>query len=129
MTAAYRPQRLVPHSIRDVRHNLPTSLTSLIGRERELSEVQARLTAARLVTLTGVGGCGKTRLALEVGRAVVDRYQDGVWLVDLAALADAALVPQTVAAVFSLRDTPGQPIATALATTLRGELADRSGQL
>ena len=78
------------------RHNLPTPLTSFIGRERELADVQARLTGARLVTLTGVGGCGKTRLALEVARAVLDRYPDGVWLVELAALADPALVPQTV---------------------------------
>src|SRR6266849_1510980 len=81
------------------RHNLPTPLTSFIGRERELSEVRARLAGARLVTLTGVGGCGKTRLALEVSRAVMDHYPDGVWLVELAALADPALVPQTVAAV------------------------------
>src|SRR5579864_1691920 len=102
------------------RHNLPTPLTSFIGRERELSEVQARLASARLVTLTGVGGCGKTRLALEVSRAVVHHYPDGVWLVDLAALADAALVPQTVAAVFNMREMPGQPIATALAEALRG---------
>ena len=102
------------------RHNLPTPLTSFIGRERELSEVRARLAGARLVTLTGVGGCGKTRLALEVSRAVVDAYPDGVWLVELAALADAALVPQTVAAVFNMRETPAQPIATALAKELRG---------
>ena len=57
MTAPYRLQRSVPHSIRDERHNLPTSLSSFIGRERELTEVQARLAGARLVTLTGGGGC------------------------------------------------------------------------
>jgi predicted ATPase len=101
------------------RHNLATPLTSFIGREHELAEVQARLAGARLVTLTGVGGCGKTRLALEVSRAVVDHYPDGVWLVELAALEDAALVPQTVAAVVNMREMPGQPIATALATILR----------
>ena len=56
-------------------HNLPTPLTSFIGRERELSEVRARLAGARLVTLTGVGGCGKTRLALEVATAVMDHYR------------------------------------------------------
>jgi len=82
--------------------------------------VQARLAGARLLTLTGVGGCGKTRLALELSRAVVDDYPDGVWLVELAALADPALVPQTVAAVFNMRETPGQPIAGALARALRG---------
>src|SRR5712691_5614967 len=101
------------------RHNLPTPLTSFIGRERELADVQVRLGGARLLTLTGVGGCGKTRLALEVSRAVVDDYVDGVWLVELAPLVDAALVPQTVAAVLKMRETPGQPIADALAIALR----------
>jgi len=78
---------------------LPTPLTSFVGRERELIEVQARSADARLLTLTCVGGCGKTRLAIEASRATLDRYTDGVWLVGLAALADATLVPQTVAAV------------------------------
>jgi non-specific serine/threonine protein kinase len=94
-------------------------LSSFIGRDRELTEVQARLARVRLVTLTGVGGCGKTRLAVQVARAVLERYPDGVWLVELAALADAALVPQTVAAVFDLRELLGQPIADALATSLQ----------
>jgi predicted ATPase/DNA-binding NarL/FixJ family response regulator len=120
VTAPYCLPRPVLHPIRDGRHNLPTSLSSFVGRERELAEVQARLTTERLVTLTGVGGCGKTRLALEVAWAVLDRYPDGVWLVELAALADAALVPQTVAAVFGMRETPAEPIVTTLATTLRG---------
>src|SRR5215468_8613096 len=120
MTAPPRVQRAVPHLMREGRHNLPASLTSFVGREHELVDVQARLTGARLLTLTGVGGCGKTRLAIEVARAGVDRYADGVWLVELEALADAALVPQTVAAVFDTRETPGHPIANALTTTLRG---------
>jgi len=96
------------------------ALSSFVGRERELADVQARLAGARLVTLTGAGGCGKTRLALEVAQAVLGRYPDGVWLVELAALADPALVPQTVAAVFDMRETPAEPITTTLATTLRG---------
>jgi predicted ATPase/DNA-binding CsgD family transcriptional regulator/Tfp pilus assembly protein PilF len=121
VTAPYRLQRPVLHPIRDGRHNLPTSLSSFVGRERELAEAQARLSEARLLTLTGVGGCGKTRLALEVGRAVLDCYVDGVWLVELAALTEAALVPQSAAAVFGTRETPAEPIATALATTLRGQ--------
>jgi predicted ATPase len=104
---------------RSVRHNLPASLTSFIGRERELADVRARLARARLLTLTGVGGCGKTRLALEVARAVLDGYSDGVWLVELAPLADAALVAQTVAAAFNMRETPGQPLASSLAVALR----------
>jgi predicted ATPase/DNA-binding CsgD family transcriptional regulator/Tfp pilus assembly protein PilF/DNA-binding XRE family transcriptional regulator len=101
------------------RHNLPTPLTSLIGRERELTDVRARLSGARLLTLTGVGGCGKTRLALEVARTVNDDYPDGVWLVELGPLVDAALVPHTVAAVLNMRETPGHSIADALATALR----------
>src|SRR5260370_1733045 len=72
-------------------HNLPTPLTSFIGREHELSDVQVRLGRARLLTLTGVGGCRQTRLALAVSRTVVDHFTDGVWLVELEPLVDAAL--------------------------------------
>ena len=119
VTAPQRLQRPIVRLVREGRHNLPTSLSSFVGRERELADVQARLAEARLLTLTGVGGCGKTRLALEVAWAVLDYYEDGVWLVELAPLADAALVPQTVAAVFSMREMAGQPITTALAAALR----------
>src|SRR5438105_3586082 len=119
-----RQRRLIPRLSASpeppYKHNLPTPLTSFIGREREQADVQVRLVEARLLTLTGVGGCGKTRLALEVCRAVVDDYENGVWLVKLAPLVDAALVPQTIAAVLEMRETPGQPIADALATALRG---------
>ena len=104
---------------RSIGHNLPASLTSFIGRGRERADVQARLTESRLVTLTGVGGCGKTRLAIEVARAVISRYPDGVWFADLAPLADGALVPQTVAAALSVRETPGQSITDSLASALR----------
>jgi len=79
------------------RHNLPISVTSFIGREQELLETVRRLSDARLLTLTGVGGCGKTRLAIEVSRTVLDRYPDGVWLVELAPVADANLVLHLVA--------------------------------
>jgi predicted ATPase/DNA-binding CsgD family transcriptional regulator len=101
-------------------HNLPASLTSFIGRERELAEVRARLADVRLLTLTGVGGCGKTRLALEVARAVLDLYRDGVWLVEFAPLADPALVPYSVAAVVAARETAGQSANSALAARLCG---------
>jgi transcriptional regulator with XRE-family HTH domain len=66
------------------RHNLPLQLTSFVGRERELAEVKERLAGTRLLTLTGAGGCGKTRLALQIGVDLVDLYPDGVWFVDLA---------------------------------------------
>ena len=104
---------------RSARHNVPASLTSFLGREREVAEVRARLAAGRLLTLTGVGGCGKTRLALEVARVVLDQYPDGVWLVELGPTADAALVPHSVAAVVGARETAGQSTVNALASRLR----------
>jgi hypothetical protein len=82
--------------------------------------VQARLADARLLTLTGVGGCGKTRLALEVARASLDQYPGGVWLAELAPLADPALVQQSVAAVVGVRDAAGQSTVSAIAARLRG---------
>jgi transcriptional regulator with XRE-family HTH domain len=78
-------------------HNLPIPVTSFIGREQELQEVVRRFNDTPLLTLTGVGGCGKTRLALEVARSVLSRYPDGVWLVDLAPIADPTLVLHQVA--------------------------------
>lgn len=92
------------------RHNLPAQLTSFIGREREMAEVTGLLTTSRLVTLTGTGGCGKTRLALEVAARVVDRFTDGVWLVELAALTDGQLVVQAVASALGLRQQSGRPL-------------------
>ncbi len=84
-----------------------------------MAEVQARVGVARLLTLTGVGGCGKTRLALEVARAVRDRFPDGVWLVELGPLADPVLVPHSVAAVVGVREKAGQSTVDALAFRLR----------
>ena len=77
--------------------NLPQPLTTLIGRENDLAEIEARLAAHRLVTLTGAGGVGKTRLAIEAGRRLLPRYPDGVWLAELAPLNDAPLVTSIVA--------------------------------
>src|SRR5881398_2676415 len=91
-----------------VPNNLPRQLTSFIGRERELAEVKRLLGAAPLLTLTGAGGCGKTRLALEVATAISVDYPDGVWLVELAPLADPALVPQALAGALGVRETPGR---------------------
>jgi predicted ATPase/class 3 adenylate cyclase len=88
-------------------NNLPVQLTSFIGREKEIEEVKRSLSATRLLTLTGAGGCGKTRLALQVASDLLEEYRDGVWLVELAALSDPALVPQAVASVLSLREEPG----------------------
>src|SRR5262249_33504123 len=82
------------------RHNLPQALTTFIGRERAIAEVKQLLRSSRLVTLTGAGGSGKTRLALEVAAGLVgeaEAFPGGVWLVELAALGEGALVPQALA--------------------------------
>ncbi len=100
-------------------HNLPAARTSFIGREREISEIQRLLVTTRLLTLTGGGGCGKTRLALEVTRDLAVVYPDGVWLAELASITDPSLVPQTVARVFGVREPPNRTLADALANVLR----------
>jgi predicted ATPase/DNA-binding XRE family transcriptional regulator len=103
----------------NVRKDLPTALTSFIGREDEKDELVRLLPSTRLLTLTGVGGCGKTRLALEVARLLYASYPDGVWLVELAPIADPALVPQTVASALGIRETPAQPLVNTLTTALK----------
>jgi predicted ATPase/DNA-binding SARP family transcriptional activator len=89
-------------------HNLPKQLTSFVGRENEIEEVSALLVSSRLVTLTGAGGVGKTRLAIEVATQVADDYAGGVWLVELAPLNDGSLVPQTIMSAMGLREQPGR---------------------
>ena len=103
------------------RHNLPGSLTSFVGRERERREVPRLLGAARLLTLTGPGGCGKTRLALEVAGDLADAYQDGVRLAELAPLTDLESVPQAVADALSVRESLGAPPVEAISRALRGK--------
>jgi non-specific serine/threonine protein kinase len=103
------------------RQNLPEQLTSLVGRVREVADVQTLLEGARLVTLTGAGGVGKTRLALAVAAELVVQYADGVWLAELAALADPALVSQAVAGVLGLREEPNHPILATLIDHLKGK--------
>lgn len=100
-------------------NNLPTLLSSFIGREREITLVKELLAAARLVTLTGAGGSGKTRLAIQVANDLVDTFDDGVWLVELAPLADPSLVPAAVASVLGVQEQPGQPILDSLSRYLR----------
>jgi predicted ATPase/DNA-binding SARP family transcriptional activator len=106
---------------RSPRHNLPAPLTSFIGRARERAEITDLLATARLLTLVGPGGCGKTRLALETARQVLADYPDGVWLVALASLADPRLVVQAVAGVLGVREVPDRP----LLATLRAALTNR----
>src|SRR6516165_11603252 len=102
-------------------HNLPAQLTSFVGREREKAEIKRLLAATRLITLTGAGGAGKSRLAIEAAREMVDPFPDGVWLAELGPLSDAALVPQVVAAAAGLRDQSERPPLEALAMHLRGK--------
>jgi predicted ATPase/DNA-binding XRE family transcriptional regulator len=103
-----------------VQHNLPTPVSSFIGRDLELAEVTARLAETRLLTLIGVGGCGKTRLALEVARSAATKYPHGVWLVELGPLSDPTQVAQKIGAVLSVRESPDQPITSALISALVG---------
>ena len=100
-------------------NNLPQQVTSFIGRERELVEIGRWLKKARLVTLLGVGGLGKTRLSLQAAADVMDDYPDGVWLVELAPLADARLVPQAVASVLGVKEEAGRPVIEALVEARR----------
>jgi predicted ATPase/DNA-binding SARP family transcriptional activator/DNA-binding CsgD family transcriptional regulator len=96
------------------RHNLPATRTSFVGRDREIVEVKRALSMTRLLTLTGSGGSGKTRLALEVARDLLGAYPDGVWLVELAGLSEGDLVPQAVAAALGVKERPGQPLTVTL---------------
>ena len=100
-------------------HNLPQELTSFVGRARELVGVKEALSAARLVTLTGPGGIGKTRLALRAAAELRDEYKDGVWLVELATLADASRLPQAVASVLGVQGEQNQSFLTTLSEFLR----------
>lgn len=91
------------------RHNLPSRVTSFVGREAEKAEVIRLLESTRVVTLTGAGGSGKTRLAVEVARDVVDRWEHGPWWIDLAGLAEPELVSMEVAACLGLTPSAGEP--------------------
>ena len=102
--------------------NLRPALTSFVGRESELDEVQAAVKAHRLVTLTGVGGVGKTRLALEVAARLVDEFPDGVWFFELAAVTDSAAIPDAVAAVLGITQQPGKTVSESVASALEGRV-------
>jgi non-specific serine/threonine protein kinase len=117
--AGRRDTAPLPEAVAAARHNLPIQLTSFVGREREMAEVKRLLAASRLVTLTGSGGCGKTRLAVQVAAEVLDEYADGAWLVELAALADPASAPQKVASVFGVGQERGRELTDALIDHLR----------
>ena len=99
-------------------HNLPAPRTSFVEREREMVQVKRKLAMTGLLTFIGTGGCGKTRLALEVARDLVGIYKDGVWLVELAPLSGPGLVAQEVANVLGVQEQPGRPLIESLLDTL-----------
>jgi predicted ATPase len=102
--------------------NLRSAVTSFIGRESEVDEVKAALHEHRLVTLTGVGGVGKTRLALEVASELTGEFPDGVWFFELAAVTDPAAVPDAVAAVLGITQQPSRTVGESVAAALEGRI-------
>jgi predicted ATPase len=102
--------------------NLRPATTSLIGRESEVAAIEAAVKAHRLVTLTGVGGVGKTRLAVEVAAHLADEFPDGVWVFELAAVVDPAAVPDAVAAVLGIAQQPGKSVSESVAAALEGRI-------
>ncbi|HEV2582397.1 MAG TPA: tetratricopeptide repeat protein [Ktedonobacteraceae bacterium] len=101
--------------------NLPHALTSFVGRGDEMGEIRRLLTQTRLITLTGVGGSGKTRLAIHTAATLAEMYSDGVWLVELAALTDPSLVPQEVATALDVRETAARSLVEGLIEALRSK--------
>ncbi len=95
-------------------HNLPYQLTSFVGREQQILQLTELVATNRLVTLSGAGGAGKTRLATQVASQLIDAFSDGVWLVELAALSDPRLVPQAVAKALEVKEQPGRPVLETL---------------
>lgn len=121
-------QVLHPHLRRDfpalrsleaIPNNLPQQATRFIGRENELAELRRLLANARSLTLTGAGGCGKTRLSLQVAADSLEHFPDGAWLIELAPISDPVLVPQTVATILGLKEAPGKSIVQTLTEHLK----------
>jgi len=100
--------------------NLRPRTTCFVGRDTELAELDEALKSNRLVTLTGVGGVGKTRLALEVGARLADSFADGVWVIELAVVGDPDAVPDAVAAVLGITQQPGMSLSASVAAALEG---------
>ena len=101
------------------RHNLPADLTRFVGREKQLAELRRLLSTSRLLSLTGSGGVGKTRLAIRFASDLTNEFAGGVWLVDLASLAAPGLIAQAVATVLGVRESPQRSVCDALVDNLR----------
>lgn len=100
-------------------NNLPVQLTSFIGRERDVAEVKTLLSRSRLVTLTGTGGTGKTRLSIQVAAELLEQFIDGVWFVEMATVTDPAEVPASVAAALGVREEPNRALTETIIDFLR----------
>jgi predicted ATPase/class 3 adenylate cyclase len=100
-------------------NNLPAQLTSFIGREKEIQEIASAIDSARLVTLTGSGGTGKTRLSIEVGTQLLSKFSNGVWLIELAPLSDESQIIPALAEAFGLQELPFNPLANLVTDYLR----------
>jgi len=107
------------HTLSVFPNNLPTQITSFVGREKELTDVKKLLHDAHMLTLIGPGGTGKTRLSIQAAQESLDQYPDGVWLVELAPILDPLLVPRTTAIAIGLRDEPQRPVIDMLCDYLR----------
>jgi predicted ATPase/DNA-binding SARP family transcriptional activator len=112
--AAVSESRLGTRPDRNPPHNLPAQVSSFVGRERQLKELGQLLSHARVITLTGAGGVGKTRLALALAASMLGGSNDGVWFVDLAPLTDATLVPAKLASVLGVPEQPGRSLLQSL---------------
>ncbi len=108
------------HSVPTATNNLPTQLTSFIGRERERREAQGKLASTKLLTLIGPGGTGKTRLSIQIASEQLVNFKDGVWLVELAPISDPAFIASTIASVFEVREVQNIPLINLVIDYLRG---------
>ncbi|MGV3722804.1 MAG: adenylate/guanylate cyclase domain-containing protein, partial [Actinomycetota bacterium] len=106
-------------SLELIQHNLPVQTTSYVGQERKTHEVQRLVRITPLLTLTGAGGCGKTRLSLQAAAELADAFAEGAWLVELAPVSDPRLVPQAVASALRVRETAELSLTASLVEFLR----------
>ena len=115
VVVAYLPQDFPPlATLNSIPNNLPIQVTSFVGREKEIAEVKQLLSTARLLTLTGSGGTGKTRLSLQVTAEVLDTFKNGAWFVEIAPLSDSSLLSSTISSVLGVREEPGRPLIRTL---------------
>ncbi|HEY5707537.1 MAG TPA: adenylate/guanylate cyclase domain-containing protein [Terrimicrobiaceae bacterium] len=110
-----------PRSMEALPNNLPVQTTSFVGREKELEDVKRLLRGTRLLTLMGTGGTGKTRLALETGAQLISEFRDGVWLAELALIAEPERVVEAVAAAVDVREEPDRPLRSSLVSFFSGK--------